>query len=103
MAKTKVYRHGDITFIPIETLPLNLKKHSKTIAEGETSGHFHQFLEDAHVQCFVNDQDQQFVKVIEPSLIDHPEHKQEQLPKGNYQVRRSRELDLTGIVHQTMD
>jgi hypothetical protein len=102
--KIPIYRHGDISFVPIPVLPSGLTPKNGIIAEGEISGHLHAFADTTQVSCFIDTvTQQQFVQVIEPSVIDHPEHGPLEIPVGTYTVRRSRELDLVGTVRQTMD
>ena len=101
--KIPIYRHGDISLIPIGQLPAGLTAKNAVIAEGEISGHLHAFAASAQVACFIDAAQQQFVHVIEPSVIDHPEHGPLEIPAGIYAVRRSRELDLLNEIQQTLD
>lgn len=106
MTSLKVYRHGDITFTKItkKTLPNTLQPKSKIIAEGETTGHYHAFVESSLVNCFIDTVSQtQYVEIPEVGIIDHPEHGIMEIPKGVYKVRTSRELDLLGEIKKTLD
>ena len=85
-------------------IPKNCKRKNKILAEGEATGHFHQFTETSQVSCFIEEASQtQYAQVIEPAILDHIEHGQSIIPEGSYKIRRSRELDLVGAVKQVQD
>ena len=98
-----MYRQGDCLLIPIDKLPTEIKKKDKTIAYGEITGHHHRF-ESKSVQVFEDVSNNQFVQVESPSKLIHEEHKELEIPKGNYKVVLQREYDLVSdSVRNVMD
>jgi len=95
-------RQGDVLLIEIDKLPANLIEKDKTLAYGEVTGHSHRF-ENSAVCVFKDAKEQQYVQVEEESTLIHEEHAYAQVPKGIYEVRIQREVDLLGEVRQVLD
>ena len=95
-------RQGDVMLVKIDKLPNNVTEKDKTIAYGEVTGHSHRFENEA-VTVFKDAKDVQYVDVQQESTLIHEEHAHAQVPKGIYEVRIQREVDLLGEVRQVAD
>lgn len=84
------YRQGDILFVEIRSLPCSRKKLGHgLIAEGEATGHKHEFIgETAELYA---DGSELFLDVSACTDIVHAEHKTIALPKGFYRIVLQRE------------
>lgn len=101
--KNKIVRQGDILLKPIEEFPSNLKKKDLVLAYGEATGHMHQFIDPMAVSVFESLSSQQFVDVIEDSMLTHQEHNDLLVPKGKYEVINQREVDLSEEIRRVID
>jgi hypothetical protein len=103
--KPTLYRQGDVLFIPIAIIPADVKSRTdKILANGEITGHMHQFQQSACVQVYEDlSQKHQYIDVTQPSVISHEEHLPIEIPIGKYEIRIGRELDLLQQVHQVQD
>ena len=101
----KLYRQGDVLFIPIEKIPANIKsRKDKILANGEVTGHMHQFQQTACVQVYEDlNLKHQYIDVTQPSIIFHEEHLPIEIPIGKFEIRIGRELDLLQQVRQVQD
>ena len=115
----KFYRHGDRNLRRIETIglkniPKELKPSSHKIVGIGESTHKHKISG----QCVVYDLEQpiqyevdgrnvlvdQFVEVLEPSVITHEEHNSIPIEVGKYAILPEREVDiLEGKIRSVMD
>ena len=95
-------RQGDVMLVKIAELPKNVTEKDKTLAYGEVTGHSHRF-ENETVTVFKDANEQQYVQVEQESTLIHEEHAHAQVPKGIYEVRLQREVDLLGEVRQVAD
>lgn len=90
--------HGDVVLF-YEELPKNFEKLEKIpsgiIALGEASGHMHQVQGNAGFFDLRMNQETQdkFLRVIAPVRIAHQEHREIELPPGNYRIGIQRERD----------
>lgn len=67
-----------------------MQKH-KRLAEGEVTGHSHQAAaEDAWVD---GEGDTRLLSAPSGTPIEHEEHKRFELPPGDYEITRQREID----------
>ncbi|MDH3324256.1 MAG: hypothetical protein OEL89_01305 [Candidatus Peregrinibacteria bacterium] len=97
-----IYRQGDILLKPINSIPEEARKKNLVLAEGEVTGHYHQFVDPTIVSVYeVNEQ--QYVNVREKAELTHDEHHNLFIEKGVYEVVRQREVDLLNEVRQVMD
>lgn len=99
------YQQGDVLFIKVDkfdTKGLN-KLESKTIQEGEVTGHSH--VLDGDVTIYEDPTTyNKFVKIMAQSALNHEEHKPIQLPPGNYKVKIVREVDhLNNLIRKVVD
>ena len=95
----KAYRQGEILFFKVKKKPnfhgkANLIKDG-AIREGEKEGHIHQVVsDDAQLTLFGEDvkkADTGVLSVKDMARIEHPEHKEIKLPKGEYVVKVQKE------------
>lgn len=96
-------RQGDVLLIPTDDVPKNarLQKH-KILAEGEVTGHHHQFNRLSSAQLYKSE-NSAFVVLEQPETLIHEEHENIEIPKGKFEVKIQRELDLLGEVRNVMD
>ncbi|OQX78911.1 MAG: hypothetical protein B6D56_08105 [Candidatus Omnitrophica bacterium 4484_70.1] len=88
----KAYRHGDVIIVEIEKLPEGVKKlNHLVLAEGEVTGHKHQIIK-GDAELYEKD-GRLYLRVITPSVIDHPEHGQGVIEPGIYGVDKPQEFD----------
>lgn len=105
----KMYRHGDLMLVEISEFPAKLKQLNTTIlAEGEATGHLHQFT--GKVKLYDVDEmtdsevNARFVEILETSQLTHPEHKTLEIEQGKYKVIRENEFDyFTEEIRQVQD
>lgn len=90
--------HGDVVLF-YEDLPKNFDSLEKVkagiVALGEATGHLHQIQGEAGFFDLRLDPSTQtkFLKVIAPVRIAHQEHREIELPPGNYRIGVQREYD----------
>lgn len=99
-------RQGDVLVIRVDKMPSNVKTSQapdNIVVEGEISGHNH-ILENGQVLLVAPGQDQIFrdrkreevphayLKVKQETQLVHPQHPSHVIPKGEYEVRRQREV-----------
>lgn len=97
-----LYRQGDILLKPIKEIPENIKKKNLVLAEGEATGHMHQFVDSHLVSCFILN-NQQFIEVYQTAELIHNEHDTLLVQKGQYEVIRQREVDLLNEIQKVSD
>jgi len=88
------FRHGDLLFKRAENVKKSeLKaKSGVVVAEGETTGHKHQFS-SGQVQLY-GTQDITHVEILsKESQLSHEEHKTIVIPKGMYEIVYEREFN----------
>jgi len=105
-----IYRHGDLLIQEISTLPKGAKRSaSKTLAEGEVTGHHHTFTKgDVVLYTPSTLRDGEPVKYFEvkssEASLTHQEHKEIKLPEGTYQLNIEREYNpMDKVIRQVMD
>lgn len=81
----KNYRHGDVIVIPAKIPAKAEKQKGLTLAEGEVTGHSHQISSGKAVMFKFDDKT--YLRVTSPlAALTHEEHKQIDLPAGDYEV-----------------
>lgn len=97
MNTKEMYRQGDLLFIKVGRLPVNLiLKNNKHIIESSVTGHTHSILKG---KVFINDNPNWddrgnfYLELLEDDELIHQEHKTIKLPAGIYEVRRQREVN----------
>jgi len=85
----KYYRHGELSFHPLEVLPLSLEKvparKDFVLARGEATGHTHRLVfEEGDVDIFMDQEGNYILNVIREAQLTHPEHKPITLSPGIY-------------------
>jgi len=103
--KRNAFRQGDILFIETDAVPATAKpKNSLVIAEGEVSGHNHQFVDATAVKVFTTANDwQQYAEVTKPAVLHHEEHQSYEIPVGTYEVLHQREATLEDTERNVLD
>ena len=97
-------RHGDLTQTLVESIPKSAKPiESRTLAEGEATGHKHMLrgqaviLEDPETQT-------KYIKVEGRTQVIHEEHNAIELEPGLYKLEYEREHDyLENNIRRVMD
>lgn len=94
----KYYRHGDLSFHPLEALPSSLERVSAhqdfVLAKGETTGHAHRLVfKDGDVEIFVDEEGDYILNVIRDTQVTHEEHKPITLSPGIYVQKSEHEYD----------
>ncbi len=84
----EMYRQGDVLFIKVEHVE-GIKKKSKIIQEGESTGHAHQIMNG---NVFGHSDIALYIEAFDNAIITHEEHGTIPIPKGNYRVIRQREF-----------
>ena len=96
-------RQGDVLLIPVESIPQTAeRKNDKILAEGEVTGHHHQFEMMAPVQCYM-DQQQIYIDVAESTTLFHEEHENLNIPVGKFLVDIQQEISLENDLQRVMD
>src|SRR5882762_2877905 len=94
----KIYRHGDIAFIQVESIPemhnprTTDEEKRGVVQLGESTGHAHVIENMTGVEIFYDWRDR-CLKAERAFTIRHEEHKPLTLPAGNYRIRIAREFD----------
>jgi len=113
MSKQEHYRHGDISFHPVTSLPSKTKAvhhRSYIVAYGEATGHHHELSFDSKTGVFegnlpaevpanpkitvhTSDDGRRFVELDYRTDLNHPEHGLLVLEKGVYESLEKRTFD----------
>lgn len=104
MTTSLIHHHGDVVFIPVDTIPKNAQETERdergriVVAEGEVTGHAHAITApttDVSLYELIDVQDmpQRFLKVEKEVELEHEEHGRMKLPPGTYEARIAREWD----------
>lgn len=101
--KQRYMRHGDVHIIMEELVGGKTVKHAvpkeakkektKTLEEGEATGHAHRLSETANATVFSGANGVKYLRVVTPSDLSHEEHNTRTIPPGDYVIRRTRETD----------
>lgn len=88
-------QQGDVLIQPIAAIPAGAKPTpSRTLAEGEATGHSHTIEEAEGVTLYTLDEILYMVAEAEVTVV-HQEHNPVTVPPGTYQIGRVREWDYT--------
>ena len=94
---------GDIHFTRIDTIPVGAtKKVGKIVAEGESTGHAHRFMDTDTIELYKYEK-RLFVRVLAPATIIHDEHNPIPFEKGDYEIKRQREYQSGNMVKIIVD
>jgi hypothetical protein len=94
-----MYQQGDVVLVPIKKIPADLEKvKASVLQEGEATGHAHRLHGDgfeiyAPKGPYNNDTQRKHLRLLKPVSLKHEEHKEIELPPGDYEVRIVREYD----------
>lgn len=92
----KVYRQGDLAFIPIEEIPKKAKAVSTRVIRTGENGGVHALEEKASAVMYEVD-GVRYILSEDGVGIVHGEHKKVDLPAGKYEIRIQRELGQEGV------
>ncbi len=96
------YRQGDI-LIERADMPPGLKRHEGVVvAEGEATGHKHQFSDESAVAVYDAPDGDLFADVSRDVSLVHEEHEAIVITPGVYRIRRQREYD-PGVIRHVQD
>lgn len=111
-----IFRQGDILITRVNNIndkKYSLIPNSKTVAQGELTGHHHTFSEQSQVLLYKDEQQGQGQQQEDPSLIVvkspmaelvHQEHNPILLPEGTYKVTRETEYNpFLNLIQRTAD
>lgn len=85
------YQQGDVVIQKVKKVK-GKKLNHLILAEGEATGHSHQIVNG--LACLYASGNDMFLKVLsETAKLKHEEHKEINIPKGDYQVGIIREKD----------
>jgi hypothetical protein len=95
-----MYRQGDIMLVEVSALPERatpVPAHNGRVilAEGEATGHAHTL--GADMATMFEAEGMQFVRIIEPTPLEHQEHAPILIPIGIYRITRQREYSPQAI------
>lgn len=102
-----IYIHGDVILVKVESVPASAKINEKfegILQYGEHTGHAHRLSgkETDMFEFFA--EGRRYLRLQEETPLKHEEHKQIDLPAGDYEVRIVREVDhFAGLVRQVVD
>lgn len=92
----KVYRQGDLAFIPIEEIPKMAKAVSTRVIRTGENGGIHALEEKSSAVMYEVD-GVRYILSEDGVGIVHGEHKKVDLPAGKYEIRIQRELGQEGV------
>lgn len=89
----KYYQQGDTLYYPVK-LPEDINPlETNVVQEGESTGHAHRLHGDGF-QLYQRPSDKmKFLRVVRTTPLRHEEHKEIQLPPGEYRIGIVREYD----------
>ena len=90
-----IMSQGDVTFIPVKSIPKGKRIADGVIARGETTGHSHrvEVLEAAELYAI---EGKMFLKVGDEGVsIVHEEHGTVNLDPGNYEIHIDQSFDYS--------
>ena len=92
----KVYRQGDVMLIQVPKIPKDLPeialKGAVVLAEGEMTGHKHQFMDAMDVRMYGGGGGPAYLEIAGIKLLMHEEHSTVKIPKGKYLIPRQVEF-----------
>ncbi len=87
----KYLQQGDVLLKPCE-IPKSAKDiKTNVLQEGEHTGHAHRLYGDGFT--IYQDKDTKYLRLVEPVMLKHEEHKEISLPAGDYVIGIVREYD----------
>lgn len=87
----KFIQQGDVLIKPSQ-IPSEAKKlDTNVLQEGEFTGHAHRLHGDGY--SVYQQHDQKYLRLLKPTALRHEEHKEIELPAGDYKIDIVREYD----------
>lgn len=86
-------QQGDV-IIQKAKLPTGIKKiDTNILQEGEHTGHAHRLWGNGYTVFENPSTKQKYLKIVKPVALRHEEHKEFNIPAGDYEIRIVREYD----------
>lgn len=99
----KMYRHGDLLIVQVDAIPSDAKRiKSKTLAEGEATGHHHRLL-DKGTLCLTAEGELYLRAPKDGASVVHEEHARIDVPAGTYKVIIQREYQDEALPRRVVD
>lgn len=96
-------RQGDVLISKIDSIPKKaVPKKDLIVAEGEITGHHHQFLMNSPVELYTLG-DEIYAHVLSETVLIHDEHHQIPLKEGDYLIQIQEEVDVMGNLRRVTD
>lgn len=97
------YRHGDLLLVQVDAIPTGAKRiKSKTLAEGEATGHHHRLLDKGTL--VMNADGELYLRAPKDGAsVVHEEHARIDLPQGNYKVVIQQEYVPQAVPRRVVD
>jgi len=90
---SKIYRQGDVLLQAVAKLPAGVERvDSLVVAEGEATGHKHQF-QFGDAEMYRGAGGAQFIHALKEAALGHEEHETVVLPPGIY--KRIQQVEYT--------
>lgn len=88
------YRHGDVLIVKVDAVNGKKLAH-KILAEGEVTGHAHR-ISEGEAELYEDNGVLYLHVESETAMLTHEEHKELELPKGDYMIQGQREYSPEG-------
>lgn len=93
----KVYRQGDLAFIPVEEIPKKAKAISTRVIRTGEAGGIHSLEEKETAVMYEVDGVRYILSEDGVGILHTTRHKTLDLPAGKYEIRIQRELGQEGV------
>ncbi len=100
----KHYRQGDVLVIETETIPRDAKQVEReggriVLAHGEVTGHSHAIasMDARFLGVVAEGAERRFLRAVRPVALNHEEHAEIRIARGNYEVVIQREYEPGAI------
>lgn len=87
------FQQGDVILVPVEIKGRLPKIDGNVLQHGEATGHAHRFFSDDFSIVEDKKTQKRYLRVVEPGALRHEEHKEINLPSGDFEIRIVREYD----------
>lgn len=85
---------GDVCIFPVSKIPAGLEKTSDGVLQhGEATGHAHRLHGGGFTIFEDKKENRKYLRLVRPTMLKHEEHKEIELPAGDYVVGIVKEYD----------
>lgn len=89
----KWHCHGDVQVKPVDRIPKDASVTKTDILQwGEVTTHAHRLYGDGYT-VYETKEKQKYLRIVKPTALRHEEHKEINLPPGDYRIDITREYD----------